>query len=129
MSRYYTRVCNFYYGRQSQILVKNKKSLPLHGNKEISFDHIELISRKSIKKVPIYKIFRLSKKLKKRVAIDIKKITKKKKNFANLNFQKIPNIMGVLNITPDSFSDGGKFNTKKKELNMLIKCFHLGHLL
>ena len=25
---------------------------------------------------------------------------------------KIPAIMGILNITPDSFSDGGKFNKK-----------------
>ena len=86
MSRYYTRVCNFYYGKKSQILVKNKKSLPLNGNKEISFDHIELISRKSIRKVPINKIFRLSKELKKKVAKDIKKITTKKKKFCKFKF-------------------------------------------
>ena len=28
--------------------------------------------------------------------------------------------MGVLNLTPDSFSDGGKFNSKKKELIMRL---------
>ncbi len=126
MARYYTRVCNFYYGKKSQILVKNKKSLPLHGNKKISFDYIELISRKSIRKVPINKIFRLSKELKKKVAKDIKKITTKKKNFANLNFEKIPNIMGVLNITPDSFSDGGKYNTKKKGIKHAYQMFLSG---
>ena len=47
MIRYYTRACNFYYGSESNILVKKKKSFPLNGNKEISFDHIEIISRKS----------------------------------------------------------------------------------
>ena len=34
--------------------------------------------------------------------------------------------MGVLNLTPDSFSDGGKFNSKKKELIMLLVCLTLG---
>ena len=51
MSRYYTRACNFYYGKTSKNLVKDKKSLPLNGNKEISFDQIELISRNSKKKL------------------------------------------------------------------------------
>ena len=27
--------------------------------------------------------------------------------------------MGILNLTPDSFSDGGKFNNKKKAKNIL----------
>ena len=40
MSRYYTRVCNFYYGAKSKLLVKKKKTLPLHNNPEISFDKI-----------------------------------------------------------------------------------------
>ena len=31
--------------------------------------------------------------------------------------------MGVLNLTPDSFSDGGKFNTKKKGVNHAIEMF------
>ena len=30
-------------------------------------------------------------------------------NFKYLNLKSIPITMGVLNITPDSFSDGGKF--------------------
>ena len=50
MKKYYTRVCNFYYGENSIKLIKQKKSLPLSGNKEISFDHIEILSRNSKKK-------------------------------------------------------------------------------
>ena len=114
MSRYYTRVCNFYYGKESKNLVKKKKSIPLHQIKEISFDQIEVITRKSNKKFPIHQIKNLSQKVKKQINIDIKKIKSKKKNFSNFNFQNIPNILGVLNLTPDSFSDGGKFNSKKK---------------
>ena len=111
MRRYYTRVCNFYYGNESRLLVNSDKSIPLNGNKNLSFDHIEIISRTSKKKISIKKINNLSKPLKKLIKIDLNKIKSKQKNFSNLNFQKIPNIMGVLNLTPDSFSDGGKFNT------------------
>ena len=45
MRRYYTRACNFYYGNESKLLVNKKKSIPLNGNKNISFDQIEIISR------------------------------------------------------------------------------------
>ncbi len=52
-----------------------------------------------------------------KVNSDLKKIKSRKKNFSNLEFKEIPNILGVLNLTPDSFSDGGKFNNKKKAFN------------
>ncbi len=110
MKKYYTRVCNFYYGENSIKLIKQKKSLPLNGNKKISFDHIEILSRNSKKKIHIKEVKNLTKNLKKKIKKDIKIITQKKNNFSNLNFSKIPNIMGILNLTPDSFSDGGKFN-------------------
>lgn len=34
--------------------------------------------------------------------------------------------MGVLNLTPDSFSDGGKFNTSKKGLKHALEMFNSG---
>ena len=114
MKKYYTRACNFYYGNLSKKLVKQKKTLPLNGNAEISFDHIEILSRNFKKKIHIEKIKKLSKFFKNKVNKDIKTIIKKNKNFSNFNFNNIPNIMGILNLTPDSFSDGGKF--KKKSL-------------
>ena len=114
MKKYYTRVCNFYYGNTSKKLIKQKKTLPLNGNPKISFDHIEILSRNSKKKIHIKDIKKLSKFFKVKIKNDLKKIVKKKKNFSNFNFKHIPNIMGVLNLTPDSFSDGGKF--KKKNL-------------
>ncbi len=126
MSRYYTRVCNFYYGSQSKNLVSKKKSIPIHQIKEISFDQIEIITRKSKKKISIKEIKYLSKSLKKKINFDLKKIKLKKKNFSNLNFKKIPNILGVLNLTPDSFSDGGKFNTKKKGFKHVMHLINSG---
>ena len=81
MSRYYTRVCNFYYGNLSKTLVKEKKTLPLNGNSQISFDQIEIISRKSKKKISIKEIYKLSRLLKKQITQDLKIITSKKKKF------------------------------------------------
>ena len=124
MSRYYTRVCNFYYGNQSKKLVKKKKTLALNGNDQISFDEIEIYSRRSIKKISIKSIKNLKKNLKKKVKKDLKSILEPSKNILNLNLRSTPKIMGILNITPDSFSDGGKFNNDYlalKQLNYLFK--------
>ncbi len=126
MPRYYTRVCNFYYGNHSKRLVNQKKSIPLNRINEISFDQIEIITRNSKKKISINQLKHLPKLVRKKINFDLKKIKSKKKNFANLNFKKIPNILGVLNLTPDSFSDGGKFNSKKKGVNHAINLLNNG---
>ena len=126
MKKYYTRVCNFYYGNISKKLVKQKKTLPLNGNVEISFDHIEILTRNFKKKIHIKEIRKLSKFIKNNVNKDIKVITKKNKNFSNFNFKNIPNIMGILNLTPDSFSDGGKFNKKNLGYKRAILLFKQG---
>ena len=126
MTRYYTRVCNFYYGAKSKNLVEKNKSLPLHGIKEISFNQIEIITRKSKKTVFVNQINKLSHSLKKKINLDLKKITSKKKSFSNLKFNLIPNLLGVLNLTPDSFSDGGKFNKKDKAIQQAKYLFNSG---
>ena len=126
MKKYYTRVCNFYYGNKSVKLIKQKKTLPLNGNKQISFDQIEIISRNSKKLIKIKDIKNLSSFLKKKINHDLNILTKKNKNFSNLNFNKIPNLMAVLNLTPDSFSDGGKFNKKDNGINHAKNLFKLG---
>ena len=126
MKKYYTRVCNFYYGSNSTKLIKNKKALPLSGNLKISFDHIEILSRTSRKLIHIKDIKKLPIRLKKKVKKDLKNITKKKKNFSNFNFKKLPNIMGVLNLTPDSFSDGGKYNKQDLGYKHAINLFNFG---
>jgi dihydropteroate synthase len=87
MRRYYTRVCNFYYGEESKLLISKQQSIPLNNNKEISFDHVEIISRKSKKKVSLKNIHKLPKLVKKQIFIDLKNIKTNKKNFANLNFK------------------------------------------
>ena len=79
MQKYYTRACNFYYGKKSIEKVLNKSSLPLNGNSLISFDSIEIISRKNVKRINIKKNNLLKNFLKKKIKKDLKKIIKKKK--------------------------------------------------
>ena len=126
MQRYYTRACNFYFGNRSKILVNKKKSIPLHQIKEISFDHVEIITRKNIRRISINQVKKLPNKLKRKINLDLRKINSKKINFSNFNFKKIPNILGVLNLTPDSFSDGGKFNKKNKGITHAISLYKSG---
>ena len=78
MIKYYTRACNFYYGLDSIEKIKKKLSLPLNGNKLISFDNIEIINKKYKKKIHISEVNKQSNKIKKKIKKDIKLITKKK---------------------------------------------------
>ena len=126
MKKYYTRACNFYYGSQARKLIKEKKALALNGNSNIAFDHIEIISRDNSKTINLNKIKKLPAIFKKKVKTDLKNISKKKKNFSNFNFTKLPNIMGVLNLTPDSFSDGGKYNKGNLGCNRAINLYKFG---
>tara|TARA_B100000131_G_scaffold183181_1_gene176642 strand:- start:318 stop:479 length:162 start_codon:yes stop_codon:yes gene_type:complete len=50
MVKYYTRACNFYLGQKSKEKVKKKTALPLSNNNIISFDTVEIITRKYKKK-------------------------------------------------------------------------------
>jgi len=117
-------VCNFYYGAKSRNLVRRKKTLPINGINEISFNKIEIISRKSKKLISLNEINKLPVDLKKKIKRDINVITKRKKKIKSLRFRETPIIMGVLNMTPDSFSDGGKFNhynSAKNHFDYLFK--------
>ncbi len=128
MVKYYTRACNFFYGPQANLLIRKKKALPLCGNKNIAFNNIEIFSRngKKIKNklINIKDLKKLNFEQKNKIRNDLKKISSKRKNFLkHVNFSS-PSIMGILNLTPDSFSDGGKFNkysNSLKRINNLIK--------
>jgi len=117
MRKYYTRPCNFYYGNNAYKLIKNKKALPLTGKKNLAFDQIEIFQRIGNKTkseiLSIKEIKSLGIKKKNIIKKDIKNIISKRKKILNLKFN-YPEIMGVLNVTPDSFSDGGLFFSKSK---------------
>ena len=126
MKKYYTRACNFFYGSNSKNLIKKKLTLPLCGDNSISFNQIEIFIRKKKKIKPkiinIKDIKKLPFVIRNKVFQDIKKITLKR-NFLKQNSHIL---MGVLNMTPDSFSDGGKFNSFKKAINKINKMIEAG---
>ena len=122
MNKYYTKACNFYFGNTSQENIKKKKSIPLNGQHFVSFDKVEIINRERSKIINIKDINKLPKNLKIKINKDLNNI-KKKKIFKKLNLSDIPILMGIVNLTPDSFSDGGKYNKK----NLAMK--HVNNLL
>ena len=90
MRKYYTRPCNFYYGNYASNLVKLKKALPLAGNKNISFDQLEVFQRRKRGGVKshffsINDTGKLKKEIKEAVKYDLKKITSKRKNICGIN--------------------------------------------
>ena len=121
MKKYYTRACNFFYGLNSKKLIKDKLTLPLCGNKSISFNQIEIFIRnkKKIKSkiINIKDINKLPIVIKKKISQDIKKIISKREFLRKQNHV----LMGILNMTPDSFSDGGKFNSTRKAFQKIIQ--------
>ena len=122
MSKYYTRACNFYFGLTSQKNIKKKLSIPLNGNSSISFDKIEILNRKKRRIINIKELNKLKKNLKFKIHKDLENI-KEKKSFKKLTLSDIPILMGIVNLTPDSFSDGGKYNNKNlatKHINNLL---------
>ena len=126
MRKYYTRACNFFYGPNSIKLVKEKSTLPLCGDNKISFNKIEIfIKNKNTvrsKIVELKNIKNLTSSIRFKVLNDLKIITKKRQFFKN----KSHLLMGVLNMTPDSFSDGGKFNSFKKAQKRIDKMLKAG---
>ena len=80
MRRYYTRACNFYFGNLSKSLVSKKKSIPLQQLKEISFDQIEIITRKSkkiISKTLVFILVQYGGRSIQKIKLEILKILKK----------------------------------------------------
>ena len=130
MVKYYTRACNFYYGNHAKLLIKKKIALPLCGKNNLAFDTIEFFARKNrrvkSKKIFLKNLKKLSNFEYKLIKKDLVKISSKRKNFLkNVNFSK-PTLMGILNLTPDSFSDGGKYNSNKKSFNHISKMIREG---
>ena len=129
MRKYYTRPCNFYYGNYAKKLIKNKKALKLGSNPNIAFDQLEIFERKkgSIQSnlYFINDIKNLSKEKKTVIKSDLEKITSNRKSISNIKFDQ-PKIMGVLNVTPDSFSDGGLFLKENEAYDQAKKIINGG---
>jgi len=113
MRKYYTRACNFCYGETAKNLILNNKALPLNSRRNVAFDKIEILQRKKNRIVEskfcsITEIKNLNKEILLEIEKDIENITLERKSILGLKFDT-PQLIGVLNVTPDSFSDGGLY--------------------
>ena len=115
MRSVYIRPLHFVYGSDAKDQLKKKIALPICGNTSIAFAAIEIFNKKTNTKqiLTVSQISKIKGKDKKQIINDLSQITKKRDSILNLNLSKSV-LMGVLNVTPDSFSDGGKFYKAKQ---------------
>ena len=122
------RKSNRYYVRPIFTKFKTKKSLFL-GSSKLFFNEIELIINNNdkiqSKFLKIDEIKLLPSHIQKEINKKISNITKKRKKIGKLTFDH-PLVMGVLNITPDSFYDGGKYLSSSDAIDKYKKIIREG---
>ena len=118
MKSIYIRPTNIVFGQKANYFIQAGTAKSLCGIEDIGFLSVEILKRKSdgntVEEYSVLELERLD--FKDKIQSDLNKITSKRNNIFNLNF-KNPILMGVLNVTPDSFSDGGKYNTTFRALD------------
>ncbi len=117
-----------YYVRPIFGKIKTKDSLFL-GSSKLFFNEIELIIRDKIKIrskiLKIHDIKHLQPIIQENINKKILNITKKRKNIGKFNFET-PLVMGILNVTPDSFFDGGKYLSRDNAIEQFKKLIKEG---
>ena len=99
------------------------------GSSDYTFSSIRIMykEKSSVKSriINLNELFKLSKTERLQISKQIKNIEISRKKIAGLRFSK-PLIMGILNVTPDSFSDGGIYTSKKTAIDHVIKMIKSG---
>ena len=99
------------------------------GSSVLSFSDIELIERKNKKikrrNISVNEIDNLPRDIRGIVIEKIKIIKKSLPKKTRINFKK-PCIIGILNVTPDSFYDGGKYLSKESALSQFARLVNEG---
>ncbi|CAN1593890.1 FolP Dihydropteroate synthase and related enzymes [Candidatus Pelagibacterales bacterium] len=127
MKSIYIRPTNIVFGQKANYFIQAGTAKSLCGIEDIGFLSVEILKRKSdgntVEEYSVLELERLD--FKDKIQSDLNKITSKRNNIFNLNF-KNPILMGVLNVTPDSFSDGGKYNTTFRALDHVKNMIDFG---
>ncbi len=114
----YIRPTNIVYGQKANYFIQNGTAKSLCGLENLGFLSVEILKRQSdsniVEEYSVQEIENLE--FKNEIQSDLDKITFKRSNILNLDL-KNPILMGVLNVTPDSFSDGGKYNNTFRALD------------
>ena len=127
MKSIYIRPTNIVFGQKANYFIQEGTAKSLCGLEDIGFLSAEILKRQSDKNiVEEYNVIDLDKlDFRGEIESDLIKITSKRNDILNLNFQN-PILMGVLNVTPDSFSDGGKYNTTFRALDHVKNMIDFG---
>jgi len=127
MRSIYIRPTNIVFGQKANYFIKAGTAKNLCGLEDVGFLSVEILKRQSDRNtVEEYSILELDRlDFRNQIESDLNKITFKRNNIFNLNFQN-PILMGVLNVTPDSFSDGGKYNTTFRALDHVKSMIDFG---
>ena len=127
MKSIYIRPTNIVFGQKANYFIQAGTAKSLCGLEDVGFLSVEILKRKSdgntVEEYSVLELERLD--IKDKIQSDLNKITSKRNNIFNLNF-KNPILMGVLNVTPDSFSDGGKYNTTFRALDHVKNMIDFG---
>jgi dihydropteroate synthase len=109
-AKLYLRPLGFLYGAAAEAAIAERVALPLAGG-PIAFAAAELIEGEPGKtKRRIFAAHALVEQRDAGLAALIARVTAPRSPFAGLSVDK-PLIMGIVNVTPDSFSDGGLYDT------------------
>lgn len=127
MKSIYIRPTNIVFGQKANYFIQAGTAKSLCGLEDVGFLSVEILKRKSdgntVEEYSVLELERLD--FKDKIQSDLNKITSKRNNIFNLNF-KNPILMGVLNVTPDSSSDGGKYNTTFRALDHVKNMIDFG---
>ena len=127
MKSIYIRPTNIVFGQKANYFIEAGTAKSLCGLEDVGFLSVEILKRKSdgntVEEYSVLELERLD--FKDKIQSDLNKITSKRNNIFNLNY-KNPILMGVLNVTPDSFSDGGKYNTTFRALDHVKNMIDFG---
>ncbi len=109
-SSFYLNPKGMLSGRTALQARKDGHALPLAGQ-DRAFSLVEVIQRDNgVLKKKFYSTRQIGESTESALQEKLALLTAKRQSIGRLSFER-PLIMGVLNVTPDSFSDGGQFDT------------------
>ena len=127
MKSIYIRPTNIVFGQKANYFIQAGTAKSLCGLEDVGFLSVEILKRQTdgntVEEDSVLELEGLD--FRNEIESDLNKITSKRNNIYNLNF-KNPILMGVLNVTPDSFSDGGKYNTTFRALDHVKSMIDFG---
>jgi len=124
-AKFYLKPIGFLYSGTAQAAIAEGLALPLAGG-PIAFTAAELIEgtpRKAKRRLFAAKDLAASREP--GISALLERVTAHRSPFAGLKLDR-PLLMGIINVTPDSFSDGGLYDTKEEAITQVATLARAG---